>query len=141
MNSCLSNIMKYNLRMNTNVSIDQLKKSNFNPNNWTMNKKSPQVSWKSTFLLCMILICFSLKTKAQNLDIDLLRKINVERNTALDPTFKFVTNSVSPIGIAAPLIVTSIGYLEKNKNLHFFINSIICIFIWRKSSSGKCIKL
>ena len=82
-----------------------------------MNKKSPQVSWKSTFLLCMILICFSLKTKAQNLDIDLLRKINVERNTALDPTFKFVTNSVSPIGIAAPLIVTSIGYLEKNKNL------------------------
>jgi hypothetical protein len=30
---------------------------------------------------------------AQNLDIDLLRKINIERNTALDPAFKLITNS------------------------------------------------
>jgi membrane-associated phospholipid phosphatase len=69
------------------------------------------------YIFLLLIGLFSLQLSAQNLDIDLLRKINVERNTALDPTFKFVTNSVSPIGIAAPLIVTSIGYLEKNKNL------------------------
>ena len=54
---------------------------------------------------------------AQNLDIDLLRKINIERNAALDPTFKFVTNSVAPIGLAAPLLVTSIGFIQKDKTL------------------------
>lgn len=56
---------------------------------------------------------------AQNLDIDLLRKINLERNPALDPTFKFVTNSVAPIGIGAPLIVTSIGFIQNNKSLKY----------------------
>lgn len=69
------------------------------------------------YIFLLLIGLFSLQLSAQNLDIDLLRKINVERNMALDPTFKFVTNSVSPIGIVAPLIVTSIGYLEKNKNL------------------------
>ena len=54
---------------------------------------------------------------AQNLDIDLLRKINLERNPALDPTFKFVTNSVAPVGLGAPLIVTSIGLIQKDKAL------------------------
>jgi membrane-associated phospholipid phosphatase len=54
---------------------------------------------------------------AQNLDIDLLRKINIERIAALDPTFKFVTNSVAPIGLAAPLLVTSIGFIQKDKTL------------------------
>ncbi len=54
---------------------------------------------------------------AQNLDIDLLRKINIERNAALDPAFKLITNSVSPIGLAAPLLVTSIGFIQKDKTL------------------------
>jgi hypothetical protein len=54
---------------------------------------------------------------AQNLDIDLLRKINLERNTALDPTFKFVINSVAPIGLGAPLLVTSIGFIQHDKSL------------------------
>ena len=54
---------------------------------------------------------------SQNLDIDLLRKINLERNQALDPTFKFITNSVSPIGIGAPLIITSIGFIQKDQTL------------------------
>lgn len=54
---------------------------------------------------------------AQNLDIDLLRKINLERNSALDPTFKFITNSVSPVGLGAPLISTTIGFIQKDKML------------------------
>jgi membrane-associated phospholipid phosphatase len=65
-----------------------------------------------------LLLLFVGKTaSAQNLDIDLLRKINLERNTTLDPTFKFVTNSVAPIGLGAPLLVTSIGFIQHDKSL------------------------
>ncbi|MFM6946036.1 MAG: phosphatase PAP2 family protein, partial [Flavobacteriales bacterium] len=65
---------------------------------------------------------------SQNLDIDLLRKINLERNQALDPTFKFITNSVSPIGLGTPLIVTSIGLIQKDKalkNKGYFIGATL----------------
>ena len=65
----------------------------------------------------MLIIVSKQVIYAQNLDIDLLRKINLERNQALDPTFKFVTNSVSPVGLGAPLIVTSVGLIQKNKAL------------------------
>lgn len=65
----------------------------------------------------LLLLFVGRTASAQNLDIDLLRKINLERNPALDPTFKFVTNSVSPIGLGAPLIVTSIGFIQNDKSL------------------------
>ncbi len=75
-------------------------------------------------------LCFVLVNTivAQNLDIDLLRKINIERNQALDPAFKFITNSVSPIGIGAPLVVTSVGFIQKNatlKNKGYYIGSTL----------------
>jgi membrane-associated phospholipid phosphatase len=70
---------------------------------------------KQLFLL--LTIVFSWSFQAQNLDIDLLRKINIERNAALDPAFKLITNSVSPIGLGAPLIVTSIGFIQKDQTL------------------------
>ena len=52
---------------------------------------------------------------AQNMDIDLLRKINVHRNVKLDPTFKFVSHSVAPIMLATPLSVLAVGIIEKDK--------------------------
>lgn len=66
-----------------------------------------------------MLLCFVLVNTidAQNLDIDLLRKINLERNQALDPTFKLITNSVTPIGLGAPLIITSIGFIQNDQTL------------------------
>ncbi len=70
---------------------------------------------KQLFLL--LTIVFSWSFQAQNLDIDLLRKINIERNAALDPAFKLITNSVSPIGLGAPLIVTTIGFIQKDQTL------------------------
>ena len=75
-------------------------------------------------------LCFVLVNTiaAQNLDIDLLRKINIERNQALDPAFKFITNSVSPIGIGAPLVVTSVGFIQKNvtlKNKGYYIGATL----------------
>ena len=72
---------------------------------------------KNIGAIFLIIFFFGSKIMAQNLDIDLLRKINLERNQALDPTFKFITNSVSPIGLGAPLIVTSIGFIQNDKAL------------------------
>ena len=75
-----------------------------------------------------LLLLVGRTASAQNLDIDLLRKINLERNTALDPTFKFVTNSVAPIGLGAPLIVTSIGLIQKDntlKNKGYYIGATL----------------
>jgi membrane-associated phospholipid phosphatase len=68
-------------------------------------------------VLFILILFWTAALQAQNLDIDLLRKINIERNTALDPTFKFITNSVSPVGKAAPLLVLSVGFITKDKEL------------------------
>ena len=64
-------------------------------------------------------MCFSLSNASfsQNADIDLLREINVNRNKALDGTFSFITNSVTPVTISAPVLITGIGLLQKDSLL------------------------
>ncbi len=57
--------------------------------------------------LLIILLCFP-RVQAQNADINLLKQINVNRNKSLDPTFKFISNTVLPLSIAVP--VGSITY-------------------------------
>ena len=54
---------------------------------------------------------------AQNADIDLLRSINKNRNIALDPAFKTISNSVVPIGLATPVIIYSIGLIIKDSTV------------------------
>jgi membrane-associated phospholipid phosphatase len=55
--------------------------------------------------------------QAQNIDINMLRNVNLNRNKALDPTFEFVTNTAAPISIAAPIVVYGIGLLKKDSSL------------------------
>jgi membrane-associated phospholipid phosphatase len=54
---------------------------------------------------------------AQNWDIDLLKQINLERNKSLDPSFKFITNSVSPMSIGTPMAVLGLGLIQKDSSL------------------------
>jgi hypothetical protein len=54
---------------------------------------------------------------AQNIDIDLLRDINLNRDQSLDQTFKFLSDTDAPIAIATPMIIYSMGLLNKDKNL------------------------
>jgi membrane-associated phospholipid phosphatase len=63
-------------------------------------------------------LCF-----AQNWDIDLLKEINLDRNKSLDPSFKFITNSVSPMSIGMPIAVLGLGLIQKDSSLK--INGII----------------
>jgi membrane-associated phospholipid phosphatase len=60
-------------------------------------------------------ICF--KTSAQNADIDLLKNINVGRNTNLDHTFEGISQSVYPISLAVPIGLLGVGFIKKDKDL------------------------
>ncbi len=80
------------------------------------------------FYMCSSFIvsnCF-----AQNWDIDLLKNINLERNKSLDPSFKFITNSVSPISIGAPVAVLGFGWIQKDSSLKskgIFMVEALCV--------------
>ena len=64
-----------------------------------------------------LLILFSTNCFSQNADIDLLKEINLNRNKSLDPTFRFITNTASPLSFATPVIVFSVGLINKNSTL------------------------
>jgi membrane-associated phospholipid phosphatase len=65
-------------------------------------------------LLPFVFILFSITVHAQNWDINTLRSINVHRNTSLDKGFTFVTNSVTPFAIGAPLITLGYGLIARD---------------------------
>jgi membrane-associated phospholipid phosphatase len=68
-------------------------------------------------IILTLLIFFSIRTYSQNFDINTLRDINIHRNQALDGTFKGITNSVTPISIAAPLLIYSAGLINIDASL------------------------
>ena len=51
---------------------------------------------------------------SQNIDIDILQKINVNRNTEFDPAFKTITNTAVPLSIATPVMMYTIGLIQKD---------------------------
>jgi membrane-associated phospholipid phosphatase len=57
--------------------------------------------------------CFSI-SNAQNSDIDLLKKINLNRNTNLESTMIGITNSAMPVSIGTPVIIYAVGLIEKD---------------------------
>jgi membrane-associated phospholipid phosphatase len=65
------------------------------------------------FKVILLFFCVTF-VNAQNGDIDLLRKINVDRNESLDPAFKLVTNTAVPLSIATPIVMYSIGLIQKD---------------------------
>ena len=65
------------------------------------------------FVFSLILINVS----AQNLDIDLLRKINIDRNPKLDQTLFLITNTSTPISFLIPSTFFTIGLVKKDSVL------------------------
>lgn len=51
---------------------------------------------------------------AQNVDIDVLKKININRNTSLDGTFKSISQSAVPISVATPILVYTLGMINND---------------------------
>jgi len=54
---------------------------------------------------------------SQNLDIRLLRDINLHRNTHLDGTFRTISATASPFAFGTPVILYGIGLINKDKAL------------------------
>ena len=82
---------------------------------------------KLILLQCILTITL---TSSSQTDIQLLRKINLNRNSNLDNTFLFITNSDSPISIATPLIIYGSGLIKQSDSLKksgIFIASSIAI--------------
>ncbi|WP_035672804.1 phosphatase PAP2 family protein [Flavobacterium sp. 83] len=68
--------------------------------------------------VCLTVFLFYISIiNAQNIDINILRDINVNRNKNLDPTFKSVTRSALPISIATPIIMYSAGMIKKDSTI------------------------
>jgi membrane-associated phospholipid phosphatase len=62
--------------------------------------------WLRRVVMVFLALIIFLKSAGQNIDIDLLKKIHVDRDRSLDPTFEIVTRSVTPMVLAVPA-----GYL------------------------------
>lgn len=81
-------------------------------------------------LLFCFFTLFPTLVSAQNWDIDLLKEINLERNKSWDPSIKFITNSVSPVSIVAPIAVWGIGIIQKDSSLKskgIFMVEALCV--------------
>jgi membrane-associated phospholipid phosphatase len=63
--------------------------------------------------LFILLFCFSV-SNAQNSDIDLLKKINLNRNTDIESKMIGITNSTIPISVGTPIIIYAVGLIEKD---------------------------
>ena len=66
--------------------------------------------------LVVLFFCINF-TNAQNLDIDVLRNINHNRNESLDPALRGITNSLAPISIGTPIIMYSVGLIMKDSTV------------------------
>ncbi len=54
---------------------------------------------------------------AQNIDIDILKSTNINRNKNLDAGFHFLSDADIFVVIAAPTVLTSVGFLKKDSIL------------------------
>ncbi|MES2397263.1 MAG: phosphatase PAP2 family protein [Bacteroidota bacterium] len=72
--------------------------------------------------ILLFFISLNVTISAQNVDIDILKSINLNRNKKLDNTFIALSNSVVPVSIAVPLTVIGMGLVKhdsclKNKGI------------------------
>lgn len=62
-------------------------------------------------------IIISVSAFSQNIDIDLLKTINVNRSVKLDPFFRACTNSTYPISITIPVAILGTGFIKNDSAL------------------------
>lgn len=67
--------------------------------------------------LILLITLFWTNIFAQNADINILKDINLNRNTQLDGAFREITNSATPISFGIPIALLGIGLLKKDSSL------------------------
>ncbi len=95
-------------------------------------------------LISFLLFLFCVTTiQAQNIDIDVLKKVNLNRNTSLDGTFKSISQSAVPISVATPLLIYSLGIIYNDsvaKQKALFIGETFLVSAFITVVSKKIIK-
>ncbi len=71
---------------------------------------------KYFFLISFFLIFFS-SLFSQNVDINILKKINLNRNKNLDETYRTISNSITPVSIGIPVGVLCAGFIKHDSTL------------------------
>lgn len=69
------------------------------------------------FLIVMVILATTSVAHTQNKDIEWLRKMHVERNPNLDPTFNVFSHSIFPAMFGAPMAVFGAGFIKKDSAL------------------------
>jgi membrane-associated phospholipid phosphatase len=64
--------------------------------------------------LLILLLFPSISIYSQNIDIDLLKDINLNRNKHLDGTFRTITNSAAPLAFGVPVLLFGISLIKKD---------------------------
>ena len=72
--------------------------------------------WRKMISTCLFL-CISMIGVAQNMDIDLLRDINIGRNKNWDQPMEIISASEGYIGFAAPATVVLMSAVQRDKKL------------------------
>ena len=71
------------------------------------------------FFIFLIFTSFSFSGISQANDIELLKKINLNRNQNSDSFYKVITHSDAPISLAIPSIIFTVGIIKKDTSLKF----------------------
>jgi membrane-associated phospholipid phosphatase len=71
---------------------------------------------KKALTICILLSCFN-SSIAQNADIDLLREINLNRNTAFDRPLQFISDSDSPITLGVPAGILLVAAIKRDTTI------------------------
>ncbi|SKC19680.1 MULTISPECIES: phosphatase PAP2 family protein [Dyadobacter] len=72
---------------------------------------------KSLFVLFLLSLMLLKTAYAQNADINLLKFVNLHRNTGTDGFFRGITNSAAPVSLGIPIAMLGLGLLKKDSLL------------------------
>lgn len=79
------------------------------------------------FSLVCLLLPFGIFS--QNIDINILKEINLNRNKQLDNTFDAISNSVTPISMGGPLLLYGLSFIKKDsvmrENSYYIVGSVL----------------
>ena len=67
------------------------------------------------YVLIFLIIFPTISLNAQNANIRILRKINLDRNRNLDNTYEFLSATATPVSIGIPIALIGTGLIRKDK--------------------------
>lgn len=68
----------------------------------------------NTFKFIILLFSIASTANGQNLDIDLLRRINIGSNPKYTETFRVISDADTPVSIGIPAILLTVGLIKKD---------------------------